>query len=230
MQLPNVPGAAQFLAIEKALQKQRLARYAAVAGSEDLGELLKFYMWNCALCEAFYLPLQMAEIVTRNAIHGALLFWLKDRWFENQTFIGILDPKFRDELAGHVVTNGELPDAAHQICSSLSFGFWEHLTIKRFNRILWNKGIGHNFPQAPVKIDAREDLHALIEKVRRWRNRIAHHKPIYDRSPSDKYQDVLTLIRWVCNDTANWVASISRVQQVINAKPQAAQVAAVLAT
>ncbi|HEY4939798.1 MAG TPA: hypothetical protein VII56_00090 [Rhizomicrobium sp.] len=222
MQLPNVPEVAQFQAIENALQKQRLARYAAVAGSNDLGELFKFYMWNCALCEAFYLPLQMAEIVSRNAIHNALLFWLKDRWFENPTFLKLLAPKFRDELAACVADNGAQPDAAHQICSALSFGFWEHLTTKRFDRLIWKRGIGHNFPQAPASPTARDDLHDLIEKVRRWRNRIAHHKPIYDRSPSDKFQDILNLIRWVCNDTAAWVTAISRVQQVINAKPQAA--------
>lgn len=221
MQLPNVPEVAKFQAVEKALQSQRLARYTAVAGTADVGELLKFYMWNCALCESFYLPVQMAEIVTRNAIHNALLHWLGDRWFENDTFIGILDLKFRDELKAWVSSYGTKENAAHQICSASSFGFWEHLTTKRFVRIIWKRGIGHNFPQAPVKVDAREDLHNLIQSVRRWRNRIAHHKALFDKSPSEKLQDTLTLIRWVCDDTADWVTSICEVQQVINAKPAA---------
>lgn len=222
MQLPNSPHSEQFLAVEKVLQSQRLARYSIIAGTTDKAALFKFYMWNCALCEAFYLPLQIAEIATRNAIHNALVFWLGEKWFENSTFLALLDKRFRDELSACIVRESAQHAAAmtcHHVCSDLTFGFWGHLTTKRFDRIIWKRGIRHNFPQAPASPKARDELHDLIESVRRWRNRIAHYKAIFDKSPSKKLQDTLLLIRWVCNDTADWVTSASAVQEVINARP-----------
>lgn len=220
MQLPNVPSAEKFQAIEKTLESERLRKYIAVAG-EDKAKLFRFYVWNCALSEAFYLPLQFAEIVCRNAIHRALLDRIGERWFEHATFLNLLGGRYRSELEsclneektqhGNAVTG-------HHVCSALSFGFWEHLTTKRFARMLWKWNIRHNFPQAPLNATL-EDLHALIETVRRWRNRIAHHRTIFDKSPSRKLQDVLRLTRWVCEDTADWIGMINQVQAVINERP-----------
>ncbi|HWA92927.1 MAG TPA: hypothetical protein VG889_23040 [Rhizomicrobium sp.] len=192
------------------------------SGTADTVTLFRFYMWNCGLCEAFYLPLQIAEIAVRNAIHKALLFRLGERWFENPTFLTLLAPTFRKELESCIVDEADQHGnamTAHHICSSLNFGFWEHLTTKRFERMLWNRGIRHNFPNAPATSKAREELRTLIESVRRWRNRIAHHKAIFDKLPSKKHQDTLYLIRWVCNDTADWISRESVVQAVINARP-----------
>jgi hypothetical protein len=222
MQLPNPPEPEKFQAIENAIYNQRLARYAIVAGTTDKTVLFRFYLWNCALCEAFYFPLQIAEIITRNAIHKALLDRLGDRWFENSTFLSLLDKKSRSDLRASVrreIKQHKSATTGHHVCSDLAFGFWEHLTTKRFERLLWNRGLQESFPQAPPSATPHKELHALIESARQLRNRIAHHKAIFDKSPSRKYQDVLTLIRWVCNDTADWVTSVSTVQAVINARP-----------
>jgi hypothetical protein len=223
MQLLAAPDSEKAQAVENVLQRQRLERYATAAGSSDRTVLFRFYMWNCSLGEAFYFPIQMAEIAARNAIHNALLFWLQERWFENQTFLKLLDPRYRDELKNCIAEESKQHGSAmtaHHVCSGMTFGFWEHLTTKRFARMLWKRGIRHNFSNAPAAIDELEKLHGLIESVRRWRNRIAHHKAIFDKSPSKKLQDVLLLIRWVCSDTADWVTTANSVQTIINAKPK----------
>ena len=223
MQLPNAPRADKFQAIEKAIHDQRLARYAAAAGTTHKATLFQFYMWNCALCEAFYFPLQIAEITTRNAIHRTLLIQLGERWFEQPKFLDLLKKtSFERDLNASIkreATQHGSSMTGHHVCSDLAFGFWEFLTTKRFERVLWVRGLHGSFPQAPTSASAKDELHNLIESVRRWRNRIAHHKAIFDKSPSRKYQDTLTLIRWVCNDTADWVASVSTVQAVINSRP-----------
>lgn len=178
-------------------------------------------MWNCALSEAFYLPLQMAEIAARNAIHRALIARVGNNWFQDAKLTGLLSQRYQTELANCIAEETAQHGAnmtCHHVCSGMTFGFWEHLTTKRFHRLLWKWGIQHNFPNAPMGTTPL-DLHDLIEKVRRWRNRIAHHKAIFDKGPASKYHDTISLIRWVCTDTASWVASISNVQQVINAKP-----------
>src|SRR5690606_15670189 len=169
----------------------------------------QFYLWNSVLCEAFLLPLHFAEVVARNALHQALLARGDTQWFENKTFLQLLEKRFNSELKEAIVRErkqhgGNL--TSHHIVSALTFGFWEHLATKRFERYLWAKGIHGAFPCAPDG-STYEDLHKLIESVRRWRNRIAHHRAIFDKRPMRKHQDTLTLIKWVCGDTGAWVAS-----------------------
>jgi hypothetical protein len=173
------------------------------------------------MCEAFYLPLHFAEIGCRNAIHAALLMACGVKWYENQTFLGLLNDRFRAELEDAIADEGAQHGkslTAHHIVSALTLGFWEHLTTKRFQRLLWNKGIQPYFPGAH-KDHSRESLHELIESVRRWRNRIAHHRAIFDKSPSRKLADTMELIKWVCGSTAVWVLTASSVQAVINKRP-----------
>ena len=164
----------------------------------------------------------MAEIVCRNAIHRALLNRGDPYWFDNQTFCGLLEDRFRSELSDAISKerkqHGQQMNSNH-VVSALTFGFWEHLTTKRFERFIWAKGIHACFPNAPDK-STYEDLHGLIESVRRWRNRIAHHRAIFDKGPMRKHQDAVDLINWVCGNTGDWVAAESKVPIAIGLRPQ----------
>jgi hypothetical protein len=107
----------------------------------------------------------------------------------------------------------------HHVVSALTFGFWEHLATKRFERFLWSKGLQNVFKSAPSG-KKYVDLHDLMESVRRWRNRIAHHRAIYDNSPMWKHQQTLELLGWACPDTSTWIASISKVPLVTSLRPK----------
>lgn len=221
MQLLSSPQHHSLRSIEAVLQRQRLERYIAAAGSRERDALFRFYLWNCALSEAFYLPLQFAEVACRNAIHRALLEKLGEQWFQNTTLMNLLSDRYKAELRKCIseerADHGVLM-TAHHVCSALTFGFWEHLTTKRFGRLIWQMGVSRYFTNAPPRTEL-VSLHDLIESVRRWRNRIAHHKAVFDKGPSRKHQDLLLLLRWVSPETADWVGSISRVQRVIDVKP-----------
>ena len=108
---------------------------------------------------------------------------------------------------------------AHHVVSALTFGFWEHLVTKRFERYLWSRGLRATFQGAP-KEKTFEDLHALIESVRRWRNRIAHHRAIFDKGPMRKYQDTLELISWACPTTTAYVAASSKLPAALGLRPR----------
>ncbi|MBZ0217212.1 MAG: hypothetical protein K8F25_11700 [Fimbriimonadaceae bacterium] len=221
MQLTNVPAPDKVPSIVKALQEQRVNRYLPPANG-DPALALSLYMWNYDLSEAFQFPLHVAEISCRNAIHNCLLDKLGDRWFEHSTFRNLLDRKFLGELDSAIAEEADAHGAAnvtcHHVVSGLMFGFWEHLTTKRFDRLLWIRGIYHSFPNAPPNSNYRL-LQSQIELVRRWRNRIAHHKTIFDKQPNAKFKEISDLIRWVCNDTADWVVSVSRVTSTVNLRP-----------
>lgn len=221
MQLPSSPAAEKFPQIEFALQAERVSRYLPAAGG-DQGQAFRFYLWNLALCESFVSPLHFAEIVCRNALNRALLNRAGPCWFTEKTFRGILDARFRDELDDALVREGRQHEAeltAHHVVSALTFGFWEHLATKRFERYLWARGIHPVFPCAPAKA-TYEDLHALIEGVRRWRNRIAHHRAIFDKGPMRRHQDAVDLVKWACVDTSAYVAASSRVPIAISLRPK----------
>ncbi|MDD3289253.1 MAG: Abi family protein [Alphaproteobacteria bacterium] len=221
MQLPSSPNPQEMPYFEAALQPERLNRYMAAA-EDDKDQAVRLYLWNCTLCEAFLIPLHFSEIVCRNALQRSLKAKLGNNWYENETFLKILDERYRCELAEAIKQERKQQGGAmtaHHVVSALSFGFWQHLVTKRFDRLLWSAGIKTHFPNAPAH-KSREDLSELIEKIRRWRNRIAHHRAIFDKGPMFKYQAAIELIKWVCPTTAAYVASISKVPAVIELRPK----------
>lgn len=221
MQLPNAPQDDQFPNVELALQGERIGRYFNAAG-KDPQRALQYYLWNLSLCEAFVTTLHFSEIVCRNALNNGLTKRAGPQWYDDATIRGIIDGRFRDELDSAIAKESRqhgVSMTAHHVVSALTFGFWEHIATKRFDRYLWARGIQPVFPNAP-KGATSDDLHGLIESVRRWRNRIAHHRAIFDKGPMRKHQDALDLIKWACSDTSTWVASISQVPKAIALRPR----------
>lgn len=221
MQVKNTAGNFEFPAIETAIKQSRLGRYMPVPGY-DRETAIKFYIWNCQLSEAFQFPLHMAEVTCRNAIQKGLNTRFKNPWFDQPDLKRLLDRRQLDHLEA-VIAEERHQHAAKMtgdhIVSSLSFGFWDHLTTKRFDRTLWLRGIQHNFPGAYSARMTLSDVNALIQKVRRWRNRIAHHRAIFDKDPARKYDETLRLIEWVCPKTARWVDDLSNVRAALALRP-----------
>jgi hypothetical protein len=220
MQLPNAPQDTLFPSVVSVLQKERLARYFPAAGHDEL-QAFNYYIWNCGICESFHFSLHYAEISTRNAIHAALRSRFGEYWYNSKTFISILDPRFQSELYSAVKDEAMQHQdnlTGNHVVSALSFGFWEHLATKRFERLLWSKGVRSVFPNA-AKAMSRQDVHNLIESVRRWRNRIAHHRAVFDKGPTRKHQDALDLIGIACMSTAGWVSGLSRVPMAVSLRP-----------
>lgn len=220
MQLPTEPSDAQLTAVLRAVHDDRIDRFLpAAAGSRE--GAFRLYLWNCSLCEAFYLPLHFAEIAVRNAINGHLIDRLGPNWFENRALVGSMEPKrqaeFEELLESERQRHGD-DLTCHHLVSEMSFGFWQHLLTKRFNRIVWAPGIKAAFPNLPNALEL-VDVQNRVETIRKWRNRIAHHKPIFDRGPSAKHQETLQLIRWVCHDVADWVTAASNVTAAIQLRP-----------
>lgn len=211
------------IAVRSALAEARLDRYVP-ASSGDRELAFRLYLWNCRLCEAFYLPLHVAEIVLRNGIRRLLFGRGGARWFEDPMFTRLLDEKNRAKLQEALKrerkAHGDRMTDAH-VVSALTFGFWQHLTEKRFERFLWAKGAGSGFPHAPS--EARSELHKKIDALRLIRNRIAHHEAIFDKGPMRSHQDALDVIGWACGTTADWVAAASRVPAVISERPKQAR-------
>lgn len=220
MQLPTEPSEQQLAAILSALHDDRIDRFLpAAAGSRE--DAFRLYCWNCTICEAFYISLHFAEIAVRNAINSHLIDRLGEHWFENRALIGSLEPKRKADLDSLLIAERRKHGTGmtcHHLVSELSFGFWQHLLTKRFGRIVWAPGINSAFPNLPNSFN-RQDVHDRVEVIRKWRNRVFHHKPIFDRGPSARHQDALELIRWVSHHLADWVTVASQVTVAIQLRP-----------
>jgi len=103
--------------------------------------------------------------------------------------------------------------------SGLTFGFWVHLLTVNYDGVFWPNSFANCFPNRPGNI-TRQALYDRAEKLRIFRNRLAHHKPIFDRAPKAEYQNLLELVKWDCVETHWFTLQISHVDQTINARPQ----------
>lgn len=209
-----------YAAIERTFAPPRLARYLPAAGG-DRNLALRLYVWNARICEAVYLPIQSAEVASRNAIHMPVERRFSATWYINPKFINILPDQLKAELSETVrketKKRGAFLNKDHVI-ASLSFGFWCRLMTRAYDKHLWANGIRQSFPGAG-QADGRESIYQALEAMRKFRNDVMHHVAIFDRGPQNEFQNVLHIIRLVCPETCWLVTHLSRVSQVINDRP-----------
>lgn len=208
-------------AIEATLSPARLARYLPEArGNKHLA--LRLYVWNARLCEAFYLPTQLAEVAARNAIHRSVERRFTATWYANPAFHSILRPRLKEELdkvaADEQRARGHLFTVNH-VVAGLSFGFWLNLLTSSYTNQLWANGLRSSFPALPRHI-GRQALYDRLDQLRKFRNKIAHHYAIFDKNPRAELANTMSIIEWICPETHWFATELSTVVQVLSRKPR----------
>lgn len=182
---------------------------------------MRAYVWNARLCEEFYLPMQTAEVCVRNAIAGVLVRRFTANWFDSRIVQSLLTEKYRshlDEVVKRERRNQGQKFTGDHVISGLSFGFWVNLMTARYEKLLWQQGLKRNFEHAPDELSLA-DAHLKIDQLRRFRNKVAHHFAIYDRSPTSEYRNLLEVLSWI-SPTAVWfVKQMSNPARVISSRP-----------
>jgi len=182
---------------EKALSVPRIAKYK-IACNSDKNKALILYRYNIKLCQKFYGVLGVLEVVLRNAInehYKTLLYdnnWLITQSQNGGFLVNYQDAIFkeRDKLINnHKYTHDKL-------VASLSLGIWTFL----FSRNCYKnsgKTLLQIFPNKTHGLN-RKDIYADLDKIRTFRNRIAHHEPLcFDSSDTinvDYAKEIYTLI------------------------------------
>lgn len=207
--------------IEAAMSQARLTRFAPDESS-CRNHALRMYVWNARLCAEFYIPLQTAEICIRNAIADTLTRRFTSGWYNSKAVNGFLTDKYREELAKIVQREQSRKGAkftVDHVVSGLSFGFWVHLITARYENHLWQQGVRRTFPHATPDI-TRDIAHQKIDQLRRFRNKVAHHYAIFDRSPLKEYQNLEVVLGWVSPDSVWLIRQICSPARVINTRPK----------
>lgn len=212
-------------AIIKALSPARIGRYLPAAGGSNLDLALRLYIWNGRLHEAFVLPCQLAEIAIRNAVAGAVAHRFRRSpvpWhLPGSPFERVLSNEGRRLLAfaRDTAANEHGGNATVDHCvANLNFGFWTTLTGRHYANQFWGRGVHWQFPHAPPGTTVGE-LHRRLVAIKDWRNRMAHHYALFDKGPAAQHDNILTVVGWLSPDLRWMTAQVSRVAEVIAARP-----------
>ena len=185
-----------FNELRRATSNSRLQRYFAHSPETDSLQAFGNYLWNIALCESLYPGLQGVEISLRNSIHEAAStefgdgFWFRNRLMgREQAAIANLDTLFSSSV-NHM-------DPGLYI-SECSFGFWVGLFKGDYEQVLWTRLLPSVFPHAPRRFRSRSGLHARLNQIRRLRNRVFHHEPVWHLADlEEQHRVILETIGWM---------------------------------
>jgi len=101
--------------------------------------------------------------------------------------------------------------------------FWEKMLTARHQARLWDNSFYAVFPNTPQIPDSssqnRADLRNDIEEIRKLRNRIAHHEPIFTRVLRADLDRMVRAVRWRCDTTADWLLGIDPVTPLLAKMP-----------
>lgn len=215
--------------MEMAFSKERLARYRqAFVGPVELADGKSgygIYAWNSRVSAAFFHSLHVFEVVLRNAICEALEAQYGDKWPYSQGFRRSLSQAHEEELAA-VAGDAEIDESDQlrtgTVIPQMSFFFWEGMLQKRYQKRLWDKHLTKVFPGLNSKVSVEtnlEMLRDLVLHVRNFRNRIAHHEPIFFRNLASDKGVIQKVIRLRSVEADSWVKNYDVVNSLLAVKP-----------
>ncbi len=204
-------------ALRSSVSANRLQRYEGIAAG-DAAQALRLYMWNTALSEALYGPIQGLEITLRNKMHERFAAQFGAHWYDAAGMR--LQHVQQDQVlrAKQSLQQQGKPLDPPRVVAELNLGFWAGLFGRRYETHLWRPHLRRLFVNAPPAF-LRKDAHRVLDDIRFLRNRIAHHEPILHRPLQQEYGLVLTAIGWLCAATASWITHHSRFNDVYAARP-----------
>lgn len=213
---------AETAAVIRALSTPRMSTYLA-ATSGDEGRALELYGWNARVSAALMVPAHLAEVTTRNVVDEVLTLVYGPSWPWDPTFEGSLPPRRprtyspREDL----VSTRAGRTSAGQVVADLNFIFWERMFTARHDGRLWSPHIATLLPGAPsiAPNQLRNQVRGHLETIRRLRNRVAHHEPIFTRNLAQDLRTITDLIDMRSRETAELAHILEDVTQILSERP-----------
>lgn len=206
--------------IRETLSAPRSDTYIAATGGDTV-KAVELYGWNARVSAAFMLPAHFAEIATRNAAADVLEHVYGRDWPWNPTFeasvpnTGLYKPR-RDlqKVRDRNPTTGK-------VIAELKLVFWQKLFTVRHDVRLWEPHIAWAFPHAPTMPAAslRDRIYQDLESLRRLRNRLAHHEPVFTQNLLNELTRTLDLIELRNRSTSDWVRAMEDVTATVAERP-----------
>jgi len=207
-------------AIVATLSPVRLGTYSNAKGFSATAKTLDMYVWNALVSGAFFSALHICEVVIRNAISDALERKFGQQWPWDPGFERTLGKHWKMELqrARRGIPHG----STGKVIAELKFAFWCNMLTASQDQHLWNAYLHTVFPNLPFTLSVtggRKLLYEDMEKLRHFRNRIAHHEPIFTYPLAQHHSQIFSLIQFRCSDTAAWLKQWEIMSTALAARP-----------
>jgi len=176
------------------------------------------YDWHAALASASFAAIHHFEVIVRNAIDEVLgegqpqeplrKTWLLD--FET------LQPGAVKQVIVAVERVGSgKPITRGRVVSGVPFGFWASLFTKHYEE-LWRQRLRRAFPHGTPE---RRDLAAPMERIRRLRNRVAHHDCLLAQDVGSVVRDMFGIVAWIDPSALAWLEGRTRIGILLEEMP-----------
>jgi hypothetical protein len=161
------------------------------------------------------------EVCVRNAIGGQLeVFTGRADWWESPQ-VGLRAEQMQAVQRATVAIDraGQRLSPGH-VVANLTLGFWTSLLANRYHERLWEPAVKNAFPHL---VGRRGALQQDLDGLRRVRNRIAHHEPIFNRDLAVDHQTVLGVLAMIEPRARDWLEHDSRIEQVLASRSETVQ-------
>ncbi len=181
------------------------------------------YGWNARAAAAFMLPAHFAEVSTRNVVSEALTTLYGPRWPWDTTFEQSL-PNTKGPVYSSrkdLLQTRSKQSTTGKVVAELKFAFWQNMFTSRHGVRVWDPQIQTLFPNASCLTarQLRSRIYDDLEVIRKLRNRIAHHEPIFTRNLDDDLMRIFELIELRSTPTINWVLALEDVSAILAERP-----------
>lgn len=190
----------------------RLKGYLSKAGgNKNLANEL--YSWDLDISSALWRHFNVLEIGLRSALSLQLVNMSPSvNWWLNEN---LLLQSEKSKIAALGDKNGT-PFSQDEIITRLTLGFWASLLSKKYHQRLWQAGLEDAFPNFQGK---RRDFHMKLERLRKLRNRIAHHEPIIDREINLDLNLIVEVCGTLDRRIESWIGADKRVDKILARYP-----------
>ncbi|HEU0015048.1 MAG TPA: hypothetical protein VFQ45_15270 [Longimicrobium sp.] len=198
-------------ALERAFSPERLRAYRLPSDADETDGLAR-YLWNLALADAIQPALHVLEVAFRNEISRAAAKLTSGRRYAFDRIPSWLDAKpsmlLEHEQAKVARAKEQLgTDPRSQteghLIAKLDFGFWVALCRHPYadwrasGPRLWPRTLELAFRARPAAATTQSHILHRFDPVRRFRNRVAHHEPVWDRDYLRQHDYILESIGWM---------------------------------
>jgi hypothetical protein len=183
---------------------------------------IELHTWNTALGASLHSPVQNIEVVVRNACATQLaVHYGASYWFNH---FPPTDPHYQylrkevGKVQNRLTREGRNPNHPPCVVAGLMFGFWVGLFERGLHRDLWVPALHKAFPHKPSHW-SRLHVWSSLDSIRKLRNRIAHHEPIFHKNLRIPYSQLLELAQAICPHSADWIKHHSNFDNICNDPP-----------
>ena len=205
-----------FENLKPALAAERLEAYRQDQAEPHI--TLTRYLWNMALCESLYSPLQMVEVGLRNALQRALEnHFLTAQWYDKSACCELLTKTQKSQISNAKENLQRLskPVSPGRMVAELTFGFWTAFFNKHYAQ---SRDIVHiatlTFCAAPKSQRDLQTLNRRLTRLRELRNRVFHHERIIHWTNLDEqHASLLEVIGWIAPELRELAEALDRYSQ-----------------